>query len=221
MLLGNLLNNCELIRSLQFRSAGTDDIETAGVAVLIDKCIVKLNIGIIQKTARAALETEKYIVLVGSLQSVIQTADNVVSAGRLTAGEDDPDNLLLGNGSVRTLYEGDLLLAVGVREQCLDLVLIRYTLRRLAFLHANVRDTVAKHSRKFRLILISCFLKRGKIHRDTPFCIVILVGSGHPQPRKAPKAHLMCILYYSVKKVKENVTKKKAPPYDIKYDPDP
>ena len=44
VLLGNFGNNLELLFSLKFGSAGTDDIETACISVSIDESIIKLYI---------------------------------------------------------------------------------------------------------------------------------------------------------------------------------
>ena len=42
------------------------------------------------------------------------------TARRLAAGQNDAYDLLLGRGSIRSLDEGDFLLAIRIREQCLD-----------------------------------------------------------------------------------------------------
>ena len=95
VLLGNFYYDLKLSRRLEFGSAGADDIESAGVSVLIDKIVSHLDIVVVDQSARAALEAEKNVVLVGRFQRVIKTADNVVSAGSLSAGKDHADNLLL------------------------------------------------------------------------------------------------------------------------------
>ena len=130
VLLGNFYNDLKLCCCLEFGSAGADDIESAGVSVLIDEIVSHLDIVILDQSARAALEAEKNVVLVGRFECVIQTADNVVSAGCLSAGKDYADNLLLGCRGIRAFLEGDLILAVGVREEGLDLFLIRNALCR-------------------------------------------------------------------------------------------
>ena len=53
------------------------------------------DVVVLKESARAALESIQYIVLVGCLQRIIQTADNIVSAGCLSAGQDNTYDLLL------------------------------------------------------------------------------------------------------------------------------
>ena len=78
------------------------------------------------------------------LQRVVQTADDVVAAGRLSAGKDHAHDLLLRRGGVLTLLEGDLVFAVGIGEQRLDLVLIRDALGGAAAAHTNTRNAVSE-----------------------------------------------------------------------------
>ncbi len=85
VLLSYFLNDSELLFCLELCSAGTDDIESARVPVRVDEVIRKLYIGIIEKSGRAALESEEDIVLVCCLKSIIKTGDNIVSAGSLSA----------------------------------------------------------------------------------------------------------------------------------------
>ena len=82
-----------------------------------------------------------------------------MSSGCLSAGKDNSDNLFLGCGGVLALYKGDLLLAVGVGEQCLDLILIGYALSCFTLADSDVGDAVPEHSGKLGNVLISCFLK--------------------------------------------------------------
>ena len=63
--------------------AGTDDIETAGVAVSVDVVVLKNNEVIVQQTGGAALEADQNVLGVGSLQGIVQAGDNVVAAGCL------------------------------------------------------------------------------------------------------------------------------------------
>ena len=81
-----------------------------------------------------------------------------MSARRLPAGKDDADDLLLCFRGILPFLKSDLLFAVCVRKQRLNLFLIRYALRFLAFLYTDVCDAVSQHSRKFRRIRISSFL---------------------------------------------------------------
>ena len=160
VLLADLCCHRELLLGLKLGPAGADDIEAAGIPVLIDVLIFHDDVIILKKSARAALESIQNIVLIGCLQRIIQSADNIVAAGSLSAGEDHAYDLLLVRRSILTFLEGDLLLTVCVGEQSLDLLLIRYALSCLAFLNADICNTMSEHSRKFRAVLISCHLKR-------------------------------------------------------------
>ncbi len=95
MLLGNFYYDLKLSRCLEFGSAGADDIESAGVSVLVDEVVSHLDIVVVDQSARAALEAEKNVIFISRFQRIIKTADNIVSAGSLSAGKDHADNLLL------------------------------------------------------------------------------------------------------------------------------
>ena len=97
MLPGNFRDDLELFLCFKFCSAGTDDIESACISVCINELVIKLYIIIVDQSGRAALEAEKNIVLVGSLKCIIKATYNVVSAGCLSAREDNAYNLLLGS----------------------------------------------------------------------------------------------------------------------------
>ena len=160
VLLAVLGDNGELLLSLQLGAAGADDVEAAGVAVLVDVGIVEDDEVVVQQTAGTALETNQDVLGVGGLQRVVQAAHHVVAAGSLTAGEDHADDLLLGLGGVLPLLEGDLVLAVGVGEQGLDLLLVSDALGGGAVLDADLGDAVSQHTGELGLVLISCHLKR-------------------------------------------------------------
>ena len=160
MLFSRLGRRLELLRCLNLCSAGPDDIKPACVAVCINECVIELNAVVIHQSARTTLEAEKNILPVRCLQRVIQTGNDIVSARCLTAGENDTNDLLFGSGSIGSLLEGNLLLAIGVRKQTSDLLLIRNTLGGLSLPDADVRDSVSEHTRKLRLVFQSFFLKR-------------------------------------------------------------
>ena len=67
MLLADFSSDCELFLSLQFGSAGTDDIETACVSVCIDILVIKNKIIVFDQTARTVLEAVQYVLRVGCL----------------------------------------------------------------------------------------------------------------------------------------------------------
>ena len=159
VLLRHFGHDFELFFRFQFGTAGTDDIETAGVPVGVDVLVGEFDVVVIDQSGGAALEAEQDVILVGGLDGVIQTADDVVSAGGLSAGKDHTHNLLLGGGGVAALDEGDFFLAVGVGEEGFDLGLVCYALGGRADFDADLRDAATKHSGKLGAVLISCFLK--------------------------------------------------------------
>ena len=90
-----------------------------------------------------------------------------MAAGSLAAGEDDANGELLGFGSILTLLEDDLILAVGVGEQSLDLLLVGNGLGGAAVLDADFADAVSQHAGQLGLIGISCDLQGGQFHMKT------------------------------------------------------
>ena len=152
-------HDLELFFRFQLGTAGTDDVETAGVAVFIDKLIRKLNEIIVDQSGGAALEAKEDVVAVRGLERIVQAADHVMPAGSLAAGKDHADHLLLRRGVVAALFEGDFVVAVGVGEEGLDLVLIRHTFGGRADFDGNPGNTAAERRGKFGAVLISCFLK--------------------------------------------------------------
>ena len=77
--------DCELFFCLELCSAGSDDVKSASVSELIDIFIVKDQIVVIQESARTVLESVKNIFFICCFQSIVKSADNIVSAGSLSA----------------------------------------------------------------------------------------------------------------------------------------
>ncbi len=71
VLLCSCFCSLELLFCFNLRTTGTDDIESAGVAVCIDEGIIELYIFIINQSARASLETNQHIVTAGCLEGII------------------------------------------------------------------------------------------------------------------------------------------------------
>ena len=138
MLFADLSSYCKLLLRFQLRAAGTDDIKTSGIAVLIDVSIIKNDVVIFQQSAGAALKPIEDILFVGRFQRVIQTAHYIVSARSLTAGQDHADHLFFRCRSVASLLECDLFLTISIREKRLNLFLICRTGGLGAFLHADL-----------------------------------------------------------------------------------
>ena len=61
-----------------------DDVETAGIAVLVDDIGCELHIVVVNQTAGAQDETVQFVGRIKFLETVKQTGNNVVSAGSLT-----------------------------------------------------------------------------------------------------------------------------------------
>jgi len=179
VLLADLCNDGKLLLGLQLGSAGADDIEAAGVAVPVDILVVEDDIVVFKQTAGAALEAVENVVLIGSLQSVVQAADNVVSAGSLAAGKDHAHLLSFCLSGVGTLLEGDLVLTVGVGEQGLDLLLVCYAFGSAAVLNTDLGNTVSQHTGQLGVVLVSCCLKRGKFHRNDTPCFGFIYMQSH------------------------------------------
>ena len=157
-------NDLKLLLGLQLGTAGADDVEAAGVAVLVDVLIAENDEVVIQQAGGAALEAIQFIFLVGGLQGIVQTADHVVAAGSLTAGQDYAHHQLAGFRGVLTLFEDDLVLAVGVGEQRLDLLLVSHRLGGAAAADGNLGNTVSEHTGQLGGILVSGNLQRGQFH---------------------------------------------------------
>ena len=67
MLLANFSCYLELLLGLELCSARTDDVEAAGVAELIDVFVIEDQVLVLDQSARAALESVKDVLRVGSL----------------------------------------------------------------------------------------------------------------------------------------------------------
>ena len=130
----NLDTALELCFLLQLCTTGTNDVETTSVAILVDELIGEFHILVVNQTARSHKETVELRVLVQRLNTVVETADDIVTARSLTTREDD------------TYVDGFLVLAlsrnelnnrhsVSVGEQSLNLFLITYTLCGCALLN--------------------------------------------------------------------------------------
>ena len=159
MLLRHLCHDPELFLRLQLCASGADDIESAGIPVGIDVFVGKFQIIVFDQSGRTALEAQEHVVLIRRFNRVIQPADDIVAAGRLSAGKDHAHNLLFGCGSVAALDESNLFLTVGIGEERPDLLLIRYAFRRRTDLNGDLGDTSAEHSGQFGAVLISYLLQ--------------------------------------------------------------
>ena len=72
-------------------SSRTDDVESAGVAIFVHELVLDLDVFAVDETGRSAEESKETGFRVSFFQTVINTGDNIVSAGSLSAGEDYAD----------------------------------------------------------------------------------------------------------------------------------
>ena len=114
---------------LELGATRTDHVETAGVAIFVDQGVVHLDVLVVDETAGAHEEAVELGIGVLLFQTVVETANHVVTAGSLSARKDDADVdgcifLLLVGG-----FEANEGHTVGVGEEGFDLFLIINTLR--------------------------------------------------------------------------------------------
>ena len=81
----------ELFDGFQLRSAGTDHVESACIAVGVHHFTGNFNSLIVDNAGWASEKSEKFTVGVCGFDSVEKSRNDVVSAGCLSAGEDDAD----------------------------------------------------------------------------------------------------------------------------------
>ena len=118
---------------------------------------VKYDLYLVDGADKAAFEAKEHVIFVGCFQCVIKTADNIVSAGSLTAGEDDADvqrrERLLFAG-----LEGQLGAAEGAREERFHRFDVACRRGGGALLDRDDR-AVAERRRQLGLISGTCLLK--------------------------------------------------------------
>ena len=151
----DLQTGLELILLLQLRTAGTDHVETARVAIFVDDFGCQLYVLVVYQTAGAHEEAVELVLGALLLEFVEEAADNIVAAGSLTAGEDDADvHRLVSTLLVRRneLHEGH---TIGIGEESLYFFLIAYALRGSTFFNTYV---AAQAQRKFGLVSGACNL---------------------------------------------------------------
>ena len=95
------------------------------------------------------------------LDAVEQSADYVMAAGGLAAGEDyaHVDRLTCSGSSI--FFESEFGQTISIGEELLNFLLVGNRLSRFAF---NNFHSAGEHDRKFRLICCTCFLQRTFFH---------------------------------------------------------
>ena len=157
----------ELFGQFQFGSAGADHIEPAGVAVGIHEVVGDFNVFVVDQTAGTALETVELGSRVQALDTVVNTGNNVVTAGCLTAGEDHTHidrvrQLFTVTGCKSQVRH----VAGGGKESC-DLFRIGKCRQRVAFDHID-GCTIAKCGGQFRAVRFAGSLQRRDFHCFAP-----------------------------------------------------
>ena len=147
----------ELPSLLQFGTTGTDDVETTGVAVLVDDIRCELLILAVNKTRRTSEEAVQLIVRIQRFKTVKETGDDVVTAGSLTSGENHTHverlcfRLLTFDFRLRYRFHSNDRQTVRVREEFLDLLLVCNRLCFLAFYKTNRALQCYRHLRLIAL----------------------------------------------------------------------
>ena len=169
-LLEDLITCLELALLLQLGTARTDDVETTGVAVLVDELVGELNILVVNQTTRTHQEAIELAVLVERLDTVIKTADNIVTTRSLTARENDTyvdSGIVLALGRNK-LYYGH---TIGIGEEGLDFLLVANTLSSGTFL--SLYSTL-KGLGQLRLVSCSCNLQCTFFHLSKNLLNVVI-----------------------------------------------
>ena len=108
----------------KFCSAGADNVKTARISVCVDDFVGQFDVFSVDNPRRAAQKAIEFVLGVSLLQSVINTGNNVVSAGSLTSGEDYADVFLFKIIFVVRLFKSNHRFSVGVGEKSFDFVLV-------------------------------------------------------------------------------------------------
>ena len=85
MAVADLCADFELLLGLELCSSGTDDVESSGVAVLVDKLVSHDDVLVLEDSAGSSDESVELVLRVCLHKCVIEAADDIVSAGRLSA----------------------------------------------------------------------------------------------------------------------------------------
>src|SRR5690606_24607744 len=134
----------ELVRSLELGASRTDDVEAAGIPVLIHLFGGDGFVFPLFQSAGAAQKSEDLALRMNGFDAVEKARDYVMAAGSLAPGKDYADAQWPGSPGVGraggfTALEGKQRGAVGVRETFTDDIPILGGLGRFAFNHFDLR----------------------------------------------------------------------------------
>ena len=151
----------ELLFLFELGTARTDNVETACVAIFVDDIGSEFDVFVVNETAGAHEETVEAAVAVDFLDAVEETADHIVSAGSLSAGEDNAYiDGLAGNG-VGIFLESELGKTVGVGEKFADFLLVGNGMGGFAF---NSLDGAGESHGQFGLVGGAGYLQCAFLH---------------------------------------------------------
>ena len=123
-----------MIHFLQLGTTRTNHIESAGIAVVVDKIGRDFHIIVINQSTRAKDKTIETILGIELLDGVKQASDDIMTARSLSARKNNA-HVHLGRVSLITFHELNERHSVSVGEKLLDILLVVNTLCRSTLLH--------------------------------------------------------------------------------------
>jgi len=156
----------ELFVGFKLGPAGADHVEAAGVAVGVDDRVVEFHVLVFDQAVRSLEEAEELVRLVERLEAVVESGDDVVAAGGLSAGEDHADADRVGLGAAAR-FEGQRRAAERGLEDRLDLFNVGHSGGRRAFVHLDV-GAFGQRGREFRGVGGARLLERRDAHDQFP-----------------------------------------------------
>ena len=124
-LFANLNTFVKLPSFLKFRSARTNDIKTASIAIFVDNLSRELRIFMLNQAAGAAQKTIELILRIEIFQAIKKATNNVMTTRGLTTRKNHANvhRLEILFFALNHLDDGH---SIRVREECLDFFLISY-----------------------------------------------------------------------------------------------
>jgi len=151
----------DLLGCLDLGAARADDVESAGIAVFIHELVLDLDILRVDETGGTAEKTEQFRRGISLLDAVIESGDDVVAAGSLSAGKDHADAEGFIDVLVFSLHEGDERLAVGVLEKIFHFGLVGHGLGRLSCLDRDRLELGCENCGQLGRVLVARALQCG------------------------------------------------------------
>ena len=170
----------ELFGRFKLGASGADHVETAGVAVGGEEIRRDFNVFVVGEAARAALEAVELRFRMKGLETVEKSGDDVVPAGRLSAGENDRDIDRLCDLFPGPRREGQQRHVAGGREFRGDFFRVGECGESVS-LRAGDVGAGLEGGGKFRGVGHSGFLQSGNgaIHFSSPFGLSCVMTKNH------------------------------------------